>query len=371
MSGFTLTNYWLLLIWIVIAAVVARYFFHEVPEEVMGKREYRWPLPVAIIMVMPYIIWAGNRLEGYGDTGIYRRGFLEDYSGFAGIPDIIMGEGKDKGFSVFRAIMAEVLNHNDIVYFTIIAAFQMICLAVIYRKYSENFLMSLFLFIVSTDYMSWTFNGIRQFIAAAGIFACTGLMLKKKYIPLILLILIFSTIHGSALLMIPVVFMAQGKAWNTKTVFVIFIILLSVAYLDRFTDLLSFAIENTQYDDIMTNGIWAVDDGTSWQRVLVYSVPAILSLVGKPYIDEANDPIINLSVNMSVMAAGFYVLSAFTSGIYIGRIPIYMSLYSYIAIPWLINHMFSETSKQAVQVIMVLLYLAFFYYQMHNTWGLI
>lgn len=371
MSGLALTNYWLLLIWIVVGTIVFRLFFYEVPVDVMGRIQYRWPLPIALLMIVPYILWAGNRSDAFGDTYVYRVGFLEDTAGFAGIPDILSGDGKDKGFSIFRAIAAQVLNHNDILYFTLIAAFQMICLAVIYRKYSESYATSLFLFVASTDYISWTFNGIRQFVAAAGIFACTGLMVRKRYVPLALLLLFFSTIHGSALLMIPVVFMAQGKAWNRKTLLVIALILLSVAYLDRFTDLLSFAVENTQYEGMVDTSIWQADDGTSWQRVVVYSVPAILSFFGRPYIDEENDPIINLSVNMSIMAAGFYVLSAFTSGIYIGRIPIYMSLYSYISIPWMMNHMFSDRSRGVMKGIMILLYLVFFYYQMHHAWAII
>lgn len=371
MSGLTLTNYWLPLIWIVVGAVVFQAFFYEVPINVLGKTEYRWPLQLALIMGIPYILWAGNRGDELGDTAVYRSSFLEDNGGIKGIADIIAGDGKDKGFSIFRTLLAEISNHNDILYLTLIAAFQIICLILVYRKYSENFLLSLYMFIASTDYFSWCFNGIRQFVAAAAIFACTGLMLKKKYIPLIVLLLFIGTIHGSALLMLPVVFMAQGKAWNKKTLLVIFLILISVAYLDRFTDLLSFAVENTQYSDMVDSSIWQNDDGTSWQRVLVYSAPAILAFVGKPFIDEADDPVVNISVNMSIMAAAFYVLSAFTSGIYIGRVPIYMSLYSYISVPWLMNHMFSDRSREFMISGMILLYFALFYVQMHVVWSLL
>ena len=46
-----------------------------------------------------------------------------------------------------------------------LASIQAIILVTIYRKYSTNYLLSIFLFIASTDYLSWMFNGVRQFAA--------------------------------------------------------------------------------------------------------------------------------------------------------------------------------------------------------------
>lgn len=45
---------------------------------------------------------------------------------------------------------------------------------------------------------------------------------------------------------------------------------------------------------------------------------------------------------MSIVSAGIYLVSMFTSGIYIGRLPIYCSLYSYVLLPWEIKHLFNE-----------------------------
>ena len=61
-----------------------------------------------------------------------------------------------------------------------LASIQAIILVTIYRKYSTNYLLSIFLFIASTDYLSWMFNGVRQFAAVTIIFASTKFMLEKK-----------------------------------------------------------------------------------------------------------------------------------------------------------------------------------------------
>ena len=43
-------------------------------------------------------------------------------------------------------------------------------------------------------------------------------ILDKKYVKAIILVLIASLMHQSALLVIPFIFIAQGKAWNKKDI---------------------------------------------------------------------------------------------------------------------------------------------------------
>lgn len=367
-----LTNHWLPLFWVLTAGLFFELLIPRQRVYVLGEPKMVWGKINIIIISLPLIIWAAYRSNRFGDTGMYRDTFRKSTPGSLSqaIP-YMLSVSKDKGFALLRVILKWLTSGNDIGYFLIIAAFQILILFYVYRIYSSNVLISITLFIISTDYMAWVFNGMRQFIAAVGIFACTGLMLKKKYIPLILLILLFSTIHGSAILMLPIVFIAQGPAWNKKTLLFIVGIILSVVFLDRFMNILGIMTEETQYAGTTTNIIWVNDDGTNVLRVLVYSVPAIASLFGKVYIDRDNNPVINLCVNMSIFAAGFYVISMVTSGIYVGRIPIYMSLYSYILLPWLVERMFTERSQKFVYAIMFGLYLIFYYYQMHFTWRLL
>lgn len=330
--------------------------------------KYRWTITAAILLIIPYIVWSGFRGDT-ADTALYRKIFLEAPSTIDEITGYLSKYSKDKGFSILLICMKMIIGNSDILFFLIIATFQMLCLAMVYRKYSSNYLFSLFLFVASTDYLSWMHNGMRQFIAVTGIFACTGLMLKKKYIPLIGIILLLSTVHGSALIMLPVVFLVQGKALNQKTLAFVGVMLLGVAFVDQFTSFLDLMMVDTQYSGIVTNEIWTSDDGTNIIRVLVYSIPAILSVIGKKFVDGANDPVINLSVNMSLIAAGLYILSSVTSGIYVGRIPIYMSLYSYITLPWLIENVFNKNSARMLYIFTIVAYIAFFYYQVVITWG--
>ena len=118
----------------------------------------------------------------------------------------------------------------------------------------------------------------------------------------------------------------QGKAWNKKTLLFIIVVVMAVVFADRFTDILDNMLAETQYENVVTDWEQFQDDGTNILRVLVYSVPAILSLIGIKYVREADDPVINICTNMSIVASGLYVVSMFTSGIFIGRLPIYFSV---------------------------------------------
>ena len=114
------------------------------------------------------------------------------------------------------------------------------------------------------------------------------------------------------------------------------------------------------------------DDGTNPIRAVVYSVPAVLSFIGLKYIRRADERIINLSVGCAVCSSLIYVLSIFTSGIFIGRLPIYMGLYaSGILLPWELENVFSSNSGRIVKGMAIVFYCIFFYYQMHFAWGLL
>ena len=356
------------LIWLFAAGGILRYIFPERQEHLLGRPVRRWGYLPAIILVLPLTLWSGFRGD-VADTYLYRRLFMMETRGLTEIPEILFSNEKDAGFTVLTILIKQLLGNNDTVYFTIFAVFQMVCICYVFRKYSSDFWISIFLFVASTDYASWMFNGMRQFIAVCLIFSCFDWIVQKKYIRMILVVLLASLIHGSALLMLPIIFVVQGKPWNMRTILMLIGTAVVVLFIDRFTPILSNMLEDTQYDGIMENEIWVVDDGTNVIRVLVYSVPAIISLLGRKYLDQANNTAVNICVNCSLVTAALYAVSAVTSGIYIGRLPIYTTLMGYISLPWLINHMFNKESARLIKVVMVVLYVAFYSYQKFVAWG--
>lgn len=366
----TLHNYWWLLIWAFLFGGISLAFFPKQEEYVLGRRVMRWNWLPALMLAAPYVIWAGWRPDSLGDTAMYRIMFNDVPVGFAHMSEYISGLTKDRGFGVFQFLFKTLISRESIAFFLLIAFIQVLCLVRVYRKYSRNYWLSFFFFIASTDYLSWMFNGMRQFLAATLIFACLPLLAKRRYLLMTAVILLASQIHLTALLFLPFIFIVNGRAWNIRTLAFIGSIFLAVLFLDRFTGILTTVMEDTAYEgDIMFLNS-SVDDGTNIMRVLFYSVPTVMAWLFRPYIDRADDPMINVCANMSIVAAGFYVLSFFTSGIILGRIPIFFSLANYILIPWLISEVFDSGSGVIISSIFVGVYSLFFYLQ-GNTWGIL
>lgn len=364
MNQFLLIVIWIFIMWGITTQVNVRR-----KENVCGEIRYNIMPFFALLLFVPIIIWAGMRGD-FQDTGLYRELFSEMPSALSGMNGYLQTVDKDLGFSAFSIVLKSIIGNRAVLYFFIIALIQGVCLIYIYRKYSINYVLSVLLFVLSTDYISWMFNGIRQFLAVAVWFACFPLLLKKKYIPLIIIILILSTIHGSALLLLPMVFIVQGKAWNKKTLLFIVCVLLAIIFVDRFTIILDDMLVSTQYEDIVSSEVWQQDDGTSWIRVLVYAVPTALALIGRKQIEAADNIVVNICVNMSLLSTGIYLISMFTSGILIGRLPIYFSLFNYILLPWEIENIFTERSRKLLYPLMIGAYLVFYYYQLNYGWGI-
>lgn len=368
-SGLLTSEFILILLWIGAVAVLTRFIRFDHVEIIAGRRETRYSWLFAFTVFFPVIWMAGHR--GYiGDTGVYIRTFVEmpeDFNGFVGY---LNPDAKDWAFFALSCLIKVLFGDNPTRYFMIIAFLQGVILLGVFRKYSPDYLVSVFLFLASADYISWMFNGIRQFTAVTIILAGTGWMIRKKHIRVILLILLASQFHKSALLMIPIYLIAQGKAWNVRTMLFMALVILAVVYVQRFTNILDDLLAETQYSNVVSEYQSFHDDGTSPIRVLVYSVPALFAFIGRRKIIQVNNPLINLSTNMALISAGLYIISAFTSGIFLGRLPIYASIFGYILLPWEIDYLYKDNSRISVYFLMIIFYLLFYYYQMHMAWVL-
>lgn len=365
------SEYILILVWIGFVALASRFIKLTKKETVIGYdgevERYYWLF--ALIVIFPLIWMAGNR-SLFGDTTAYKIKFLSMPDSISGIPNYLESINKDTGFSLVSCIIKLFVHDNVTLYFLIIAIFHGLSLLFVYRKYSPEYLVSIFLFIASADYISWMFNGIRQFTAVTLIFAATTLILKKKYLPVLLIVLLASTVHQSALLMIPFILIAYGKAWNKKTLLFVLLVLIAILFVGNFTDLLDESLSSTQYSNVVSEYKQMNDEGTNPLRVLVYSIPSIIAFFGRKKIKETGSELLNFCTNMSIISSGMYIISMFTSGIFFGRLPIYFSLYNYILLPWEIKYLFSKDNQKWIWPVMIVAYLLFYYYQMHLAWSL-
>lgn len=359
---------WYLFVLLIAVGIFSRETKQVCRVTVDGQYELRYGWVPVLMVTIPLIYLAATRADTIGDTYAYMVGYRDTPTSLSGLIDAVANAKKDKGFTVFNFLLKAVIGSNVQVYFGVIAAICLLCVVWVYKRYSCNFLMSMFLFFASSDYIQWTHNGMRQFIAVCMIFAGTDWLMQKKYLQYLLLVLLASTIHASALLMIPICFIVQGKAWNKKNMLLLAAVLGAISLGDRLTNIIADFMEDSQYSGEVDQ--FLSTEGTNLLRVAVYSIPTLLALVFRKQIAQADNPVINLSVGMSVASMGAYIISAFTSGMFIGRIPIFFSLYNYILLPWIVEHVFEERSAKLIYAVLILCYLFFYYYQVAVSWGL-
>ena len=363
------TSHWYPLVWIFAAGIVL-YMMPKKQELVCGQIQERWYWFNAMLLAAPFILWTGYR-SGGADTYAYASIFNKASASISQIPAVLFSDEKDPGFTalIMFTKACGVLEFRD--FFLLVATFQIVCMVYTFRRYSPNFWLSIFLFVASTDYISWMQNGMRQFTAVCMTFAAFDLMIRRRYGLFTVVVLLASTIHGSALLMLPLAYIMQGPALNRKTMLTIAGAALCIPFIDRLTPVLEMLMADTQYSDLMTNELWSSDDGTNIIRVIVYSAPALVVFFGRRYVVNSTDPAINQCINASILTMSIYLVSMVTSGIYVGRLPIYTTLHGYMILPWVIDQVFEKSSARLIKLLMVGLYLAFFYYQMSITWGLL
>ena len=67
---------------------------------------------------------------------------------------------------------------------------------------------------------------------------------------------------------------------------------------------------------------------------------------------------------MSVITVGLNLVAMVTSGILMGRMAIYTSLYSFIIMPYLIRNAFTKDSQKLVNILMIVLYFIYYCFEM-------
>jgi len=361
-------QYTLILFWMFFASMLGRSggMYHR--EKVLGKEERRATWTYAWMVMLPIIFWAATRSNYVGDTWAYIADFRSIPDDLNGKLDYIRMHTKDTGFYALGALVSVFAGAHFRYFFLLIALVQGYYLMKVYRRYSDDYWLAVFIFVASTDYVSWMQNGIRQFLAVAVTLAAFDPIVKKRYVKAAVIIAIASLFHRSALMMIPIMFVVQGRPWNWKTLLIMLGTGVVMSASGVFTDTLDTVLADTQYRNVVSDWRAGGDDGTNPIRVLVYSVPTILSLFCRKKIIKDGGRVVRIACNMGIMSTALYLVSMVTSGIYIGRLPIYCSLYANgILLPWELKYVFGKSMRSLA----ICCYLGFYFFQMIFAWGMI
>ncbi|WP_438434862.1 EpsG family protein [Gorillibacterium sp. sgz500922] len=334
------------------ASLYARLLSHPVALTDAGVRYRPSALP-ALIAAVSLALVAGLR-NNIGDTSTYMYSYKTGFFSWATID-----YSKDFGFNILQLLLKQLSSDPQLLILVTGVATSGLIAWILFR-YSTMYELSLYVFITSGAFTT-SMNGIRQYLAAAIIFAGTKYMLNGDWKRFFLVVLVASTFHRSALLLLPVYFLVRGPAWTKKTLLMACGAVLIVLGFNQFMGALFTVIADTPYGHYSTFS----EGGASAIRVVVAAAPVLIAFFGRQRLKSLApelDPIVNLSLlNALVMLIA-------TQNWIIARFSIYFGLYPLLLIPWVVK-LFREKDRKLVYYLILMFYLLFFLYENLISFG--
>lgn len=231
------------------------------------------------------------------------------------------------------------------------------------KRYTVDPVFSLVIYFC-IEYMN-TNNGLRQYVATAIVIFAFFLLEKRKlssYLIYILLILLAMELHESAMACIIFMLIAIGKPLNIRVfLFMALGVVFSVAP-GLVNSYLGDVFSDSKYLDYLD-----VSGGmTIWRALIVGLLPAILAVCYYfkckkkdqeiPYIE-------GVLLNLTIINAVLYNMGLYMQ--YWARMAMYVSFAPIVIMPKLVHSVFSEKYRKAVKTIAMILYFAFFCYNIY------
>jgi hypothetical protein len=275
-----------------------------------------------LLILVATVLFAGLRTS-YNDTLGYWVEFLNHDTEI----DFKVAFENYGGFELFQKLIKRYISTNPQVFIFITS---LICCALSISfiiRHTENFTVAMFLFLTS-DFI-FIMAGIKQSMAMAIALFAIDAFLKRRYVRSVLLLLLAMMFHPYVICLTCIVFL-KDRVWDKKTLF--FVVLFAVAFwnvedLFGVISLIGKDYTGADLDSYTINPM----------RVVVEAVPVVLSLLYAKRIRKANDPILNIGVNMGIISFAFVFLGLFFNPIFLGRMSAYFAALSMVAVPKMLN----------------------------------
>jgi hypothetical protein len=283
--------------------------------------------------------------------------FFSYYNGHNWINKFKKGDYSEPGFTLF-SIVCSVLFGNINGAITIGAALVTVFLFIFtINKRAENFPLSIILFIL-TGVFTGMFNGVRQYLATAVLFAGHHFIIDKKPIKWLFVVLLASSFHVTAILMFFIYFVCNLKCnWTLVFMYLGMAIVLLFAYESLFN-----LVGALKQDEIDTNDAY-MSSGVNKLRVVVQCVPILLLFfLNKDKINKDGEA--RFLLNICLLNAAIAV--AAMNSPYLSRFWIYTSCFQVLMYPKIFNKM-RRDDRDLFVVLLLFFYSLFWVYEILNA----
>ena len=266
-------------------------FIFSLISRIFGRKNKYMEWTFITLTIVIFVFVAGLR-NNVGDTGAYINSYknLATFNGFT-------ENSKDKGFTALCLILYQISTDPQFMIFVTALITQLgnLITMVRYRSYFE---LQTYMYFTSGSFLV-TMNGIRQALVGSILFLYTHFIIKGKFIPYLVVVLLMSTIHESALIMIPVYFVARQEAWSKNTLITIAISSIGFLFFYQLIPIVFDILGSSNYAEY-EESLMVAGSGSSFMRVLVNSIPVVLSYMYRDKIKKIW-PESNVFINMSLL----------------------------------------------------------------------
>ncbi|MDQ0242551.1 transmembrane protein EpsG [Bacillus fengqiuensis] len=336
--------FWINLFLVYILSFLARYFAAPVSTgPILIKPNAYFAFLAATILILV----AGFQ-KNIGDTFFYMYSYETVYLTWDKI-----GFSADFGFNLYQMLLQRISNNPQLLVFITALITNSLIVLVLY-KYSRMFELSLYVYITGGMYLT-SMNGIRQFLAAAVFFAATKYIFDGNWKKYVIVVLFASTIHQTALILIPIYFLVRRRAWTWETFMILLFSVIMVMGFNQFTSALFSAIEDTKYSEYKN----FTEGGANVLRVVVYAMPVILAYMGREKLRNLF-PQSDCVVNMAILGLVFMIIS--TQNWIFARFTFYFGLYNLILISWAVK-LFTDKNQKFIYYTILVCYFIYYFYE--------
>jgi transmembrane protein EpsG len=306
------------------------------------------PNKLLALLVMACLVIVSGLRSNIGDTFFYKLTYKTNEFYWS---DVSLKE--DYGFIILQILLKKITNDPQLLLF-ITALITNVCIVIVLYKYARLFELAIYLYITTGAYIV-SMNGIRQYLAASILFLGTIFIVKgdwKKYFGIVILA---SSFHQTALILLPIYFIVRRKAWTNSTMIVLMIGIVFTAFFGQLSTLLFTMMEDTQY------GVYSEfeEGGANIIRVIISGLPLILAYLKQDKL-RTLWPHIDIIVNMSIIGFVFMVISS--QNWIFARFSIYFGLYNLLLIPWIVK-LFDNKSQRVFYYLVVVFYFLYHVYE--------
>lgn len=325
-----------------------------------GKRHFM--LRRADLFMVAAIIWLtcfSFLRTSYNDTGNYISSFYSAESVSEGIGNGTFVDLTGNPFSMlYRSVVHDITNNYHIYFFfpAVLSSFAVVKLL---KKYSVSPAFSFLIYFSIGTYVMYI-AALKQCLAMFFLLLALPYAIDKKYVRFYLLVIVAILFHTHAFMFAIVPFLFE-KPWSKVTWILLGATLFAMVtydvtlrvFMNYAQSIGALVAEDEVFDDHQINIL----------RVAVYWVPALIALVFRKRLFYNSTRTENLFVNMSIVSAFILTMGLVEGANLFARMAGYFEIASAVAMPWMINKLFTKKSAQLVTICAAILYFGYFLYE--------